>query len=217
MWRTPSGIRILTGPEAVLVRAAIGDMTDTLQEEADGLADEWPCGVRLFDELSWQQRLALLARVATALFKSEVPPPELTAVNEATVAALFAHVERNVWIELDNAREIEPSDDFDIYYWRRMIAACQELPPTDEDFVEEKSVDIEDWQLVIECCADRILWDADWDMPDLFMDAEPALSRKRRQQLGIIPDYFTTPAPDLREQDVPKAFAGLHQLLDDGE
>lgn len=54
MWHTSNDDRTLEGAEAALIRAAVADMTDALQDEADGLVDEWPCGVRLFDELSWR-------------------------------------------------------------------------------------------------------------------------------------------------------------------
>ncbi|MEX2310229.1 MAG: hypothetical protein WD738_21860, partial [Pirellulales bacterium] len=105
MWRTPLGNRTLVGAEAELIRESVANMAEMLREEADGLADEWPCGVNLFDELSWQQRLALLARVAGALLKPDVPAPKLSAVNEAAVAAIFAQIHRNLIIELDTASE----------------------------------------------------------------------------------------------------------------
>jgi hypothetical protein len=214
MWRTPLGNRTLAGAEAELIRDSAASMADMLQEEAEGLTDEWPCGVKLFDELSWQQRLALLARVAGALLKPDAPMPNLSAVNEAAVAAIFAQIHRNLIIELNTAAESHLPADYDIYHWRRRIAACQEPPPSNEDFfLHEQSANLGDWEALLESLADRILWDADWDMPDLFLDVEPKLSRARRRRLGIEKDYFTTPAPDPRDQDVPGIFQGLHELL----
>jgi hypothetical protein len=190
-------------------------MIDMLHEEADGLADEWPTEVRLFDELSWQQRLALLARVANALFRPDIAAPQLSAVNEATVAAIFAHIGTNLIVELDNAKEENLPEDYDIYRWRKLISACQEpRQGVEEEFhLEVGCGDLSDWEVVLECFADRILWDADWDMPDLFLDAEPEISRARRRRLGIEKDYFTVPAPDLRDKDVPATFESLHALL----
>lgn len=214
MWRTPLGDRTLAGAEAELIRESIANMIDMLREEADGLADEWPCGVKLFDELSWQQRLALLARVAGALLKPDAPMPNLSAVNEAAVAAVFAQIHCNLIIELDIATEPHLPADYDIYYWRRRIVAYQEPPQSEEEFfLHEQCVELGEWEVLLDSLADRILWDADWDMPDLFLDAEPKLSRARRRRLGIEKDYFTTPAPDPRDQDVPGIFEGLHELL----
>lgn len=210
MWRTPLGNRTLVGAEAELIRESVANMADMLQE----VADEWPCGVELFDELSWEQRLALLARVAGALLKPDVPTPKVSAVNEAAVAGIFAQIHRNLIIELDTASEPQLPADYDIYYWRRRIAACQEPPQSNEDFfLNEQCVELREWEVLLDCLADQILWDADWDMPDLFLDAEPKLSRARRRRLGIEKDYFTTPAPDLRDHDVPGIFQGLHELL----
>ena len=214
MWWTSSGERTLTGAEAALLRESIGDMTDSLHDEAEGLDDEWPCGVKLFDELSWQQRLFTLERVANALLTSDVPSPELSAVNEATVGAIFAMLRRNVVIELNEANDLHVSSAFDAYYWRRLVAACQEPPGSDDDFyVEVESADLEDWEILIASLGDRILWDADWDMPELFLDEEPDTSRGRRKMLGIHRNYFVSPAPDPLDKEVPTLFANLHQLV----
>ncbi len=85
-WRTPSGDRTLDGPEATLVRAILSDMYELLDEEAHDEAGQWKYGVRLFDELSWSQRLNLLVVVGEALFRLDVPPPDLSAVHEAALA-----------------------------------------------------------------------------------------------------------------------------------
>jgi hypothetical protein len=212
MWRTPIGERTLTGPEADLVRAAVADVVNTLEEEAAGLADVWPCGVRMFDELPWQQRLALLASVAEALLDPNISAPELSAVNEATVAALFAHVERNLTIELDDAADADLSTLIDCYYWRRLLVAGQG-EPNDEFYMEVNSRDLSDWAILIEGYQDHILWDADWDMPELFLDVDPAICQLRKDFLGIDDDYYTFPAPDLHDADAPALFAGLRQLI----
>lgn len=211
MWHTSSGDRTLTGAEAALLKAAIADMTDSLRDEADGLVDEDPCGVKLFDELSWQQRLALLARVASALLDPKVRAPEITAVNEATVAALFAHVTRNLAIELDYATEPELPQDFDRFYWRRLLAACQR-EPNDEFYVEWNSNDADDWNLLIECLQDEILWDNDWSMSELFMDAEPEIGQHNKDYFGIDGDYYADIAPDLRDAEVSAVFSNLQRL-----
>jgi hypothetical protein len=199
----PLGDQTLVIAEAELIRVSVA-IIDRLHEETDGLANEWPSGVRLLDELSWQQRLVLLARVAGALLKPDAPMPNLSAVNEAAVAAIFAQIHCNLIIELDNATEPHLPVDYDIYYWRRRIAACQEPPQSEEEFfLHQGCVELREWEVLLDCLADQILWDADWDMPDLFLDAERALSHARRRRLGIEKDYFTMPAPDLRDQDVP--------------
>lgn len=64
--------------------------------------------IRLFDELSWSQRLALVERVATHLFTPTSSALELTAIAEAAVAALFEHVSFEIDCEIDCEIDGEP-------------------------------------------------------------------------------------------------------------
>lgn len=148
------------------------------------------------------------------VFDPNVRAPDLSVVNEATVAALFAHIERNLKIELDYAKEDDLPPDCDRCYWRRLIAVCQG-EPNNEFYVEADSPELDDWEILIEAFQDQILWDDDWDMPELCMDVEPALSKERKKRLGIEIDYYTLPAPDLRDADASAIFAGLRQLIGD--
>ena len=63
---------------------------------------------------------------------------------------------------------------------------------------EVSSEDVEEWEfLVAECLANRILWaDGDHEGGTAFMDADPAVSRSCRDELGIAEDYYTAIAPD---------------------
>lgn len=89
-----------------------------------------------------------LARIAGALLQPDVRMPKLSAVNEAAVAAIFAHIHRSLIIELDTASEPQLPADYDIYYWRRRIAACQEPPKSEEDFfLHEKCADLGEWEV----------------------------------------------------------------------
>ena len=213
MWHTSTGIRILTGSEGDLVRAGIIDLLGQIQEEQDGLADPWVTGVRLFDELPWHSRLALLADVADALFLPNVEPPELTAINEATIGALFAHIRINVDIEIDVDGELENESSLR-YYWRHLLAGCQTWKREPDDWwVEEKSNQSDDWHTLIEVLENGILWDDDWDMPELFMDVDPELSKARKEKLGIEDDYYVAPAPDSSPKDLQTIADRLRQVL----
>jgi hypothetical protein len=116
-------------------------------------------------------------------------------------------------IELDCANDADPTTNEYAYYWRRLRAACQG-EPNDEFYVEWNSTDVEDWTVLIESLQDQILWEADWDMPELFMDEEPEVSQGRKDQLGILDDYYTDAAPDLRDVDVPAICDGLENLTE---
>ena len=102
MWHTPNGDRKLTGAEAQAVRASIGFMIDTLECEGKELAEPWMFDIPVFDNLSWQQRIALLARVGGSLLQDESPPPELTAVNEAAVGAIYENLRHCLQFEIES-------------------------------------------------------------------------------------------------------------------
>jgi hypothetical protein len=87
MWHTPLGDRILTGPEASLFVVALADMLDALQIEAADETDEpWKYDVRVYDELSWPQRLWMLVLVGEALLLEHLAPPEFTPLRKAPLA-----------------------------------------------------------------------------------------------------------------------------------
>lgn len=214
MWHTPTGDRILAGAEAELIRAAVDDMLDDIRQEKDGYCEDWPYGIEIYDGLPWQQRLALLSLVANALFKVEVPKPRLTAVNEATLGAIIAHLKRNLVIEIDGAYDLDDADDYDRYYWRRRLAACQTPLNSDADHLIPITCDDEDnWDLFIEVLKEDLFWDEDWDMPELFLDAPPELSRKRHKKLNIESDYYTALPPDPSEREIAQLFDGLIRLV----
>jgi hypothetical protein len=64
MWHTPSGDRILTGSEAELFRACLASILSGLEEGQWG--DNLELGIT-FDELTYEQKLAMLERVGSAL------------------------------------------------------------------------------------------------------------------------------------------------------
>ncbi len=41
-----------------------------------------------------------------------------------------------------------------------------------------------------------VLWDEDWDLPELVMDQDPEQGRSIKRLLDITDDYFTAVAPD---------------------
>ena len=100
MWITSLGDRVLRGAEWELFRVGLSTLWDDTESQED---DEEPgtTGVQLFDRLPSPGRLALLAQVATGLHDRAKPCPDLTALNEATVAAIFAQFRYLVEVEID--------------------------------------------------------------------------------------------------------------------
>jgi hypothetical protein len=101
MWRTTRGERTLAGAEAVLVRKSPTAISHALETACIPHEETYESGVDLFDRLSAEQQLAMLAIVGEALLSELVQPPPLTALSEATAAAIFGGLQAMLETELD--------------------------------------------------------------------------------------------------------------------
>ncbi len=118
MWWTPDGERVLQGAEAGLFRAALATIVDMFREDEEGL---WRFNAPPFDELHPAQKLALLAQVGSSLLREETPAPDLTAVTEATVGAIYEVIRLMVEWEID-----QPAA-WRIMVQRRAKGACKDF------------------------------------------------------------------------------------------
>ena len=100
MWWTSDGERVLRDAEWALVREGLSCLWDEVEaaEEEDGPGST---GMAVFDELPKCERLALLATAAKGLTDENEPCPQLTALTEGTVAAIFAHVRYHIEVEIE--------------------------------------------------------------------------------------------------------------------
>ena len=208
MWRTPSGDRTLHGAEGSLVRALVAQVLFDLEMQADS-RDLLLYGVSLFDKLEWPQKIALLALVGPALLDEHIPPPPLNAINEACVAVLFEALVQELQYELDSENGLGAYKN----WWRTLIlAAIRETDGDDGHVPPITSPDFDEWDVILIVLRDRILWDEDWDMPDLVMDKTPEHSRFIKRQLAIPDDYYTGIAPDPSEAELSRARQVLRDL-----
>lgn len=61
------------------------------------------------------------------------------------------------------------------------------------------STDMETWLALVDELIDDVLWDRDFEMSSLFLDADPGRAEELKQTLGINDAYFAVPAPDVAE------------------
>lgn len=221
MWHTSRGDRTLRGAEAVLVGTAIETMIDALLVHIDDafedpMAADCQSGIAVYDLLSATQRVGLLHDVAEHLLTQTESAMPLSAMVEATVAAVYVEIRDQVAIEID----LFPADASDEQQrtWRGLVLAAyeevfqtrrlrefdseQEQVDDAADVPHETSIDITRWEKLIHNLTDAILWDRDFEMAEGFLDADPGVSRHRRRLLGIDEDYFTRVAPDPRPEEV---------------
>ncbi|HEY3324381.1 MAG TPA: hypothetical protein VGP72_28275 [Planctomycetota bacterium] len=203
MWHTSLGDRTLIGGEAALFKHGLRSLLDILS-----IHPGWPSGVHAFDELAYSQKIALLWEVGSALLLPKTPEPKQTAANEAAVAAVFAHLKELIDHELHQNGRGRP-------VVRTMIAECLRA-----DFVRSGrkcprplSDDAEEWDRLVDECADRILWDHDFEVGGWFLDSPPEQASVLRELLRIDDDYYAEAPPDLPPAQIADRVQELRKLV----
>ncbi|TWU58319.1 hypothetical protein [Rubripirellula reticaptiva] len=204
MWHTSRGDRTLRGAESALVGAAIDTMIDALLVHVDvdcvdEVIPDCDSGIDVFDQLTVCQRIGLLHEVAEHLLTETDSPMQLSALAEATVAAIFVEVRDQIAIEIDLFGDSVPPQT----EWRSLtLAAYQSMPESvSVDLPGRDSIDLTAFEDVVDLLSIAILWDRDFEMAESFLDSDPGVSQKRRKILGIDQDYFTSVAPDPRPEE----------------
>ncbi len=209
-WDSSKGNRVLAGHEAILICEAIDRLADELIEELEWghLKFVTVTGARIFDELMTHEKIDILLTVAKHLLLPTPETLELTAENESTAYAIYKVIEQEIAMEIDFEQDDFGEDEFEFSTWRTLAwnawiesTGCgSEGDAEAESFhsfpLDEQCTDHDKWSLIVECLADRILWDRDFEICDTFLDAKPEASQLKKQLLGIDDDYFTAVAPE---------------------
>ncbi len=218
MWPTSSGMRTLRGSEAALVASAISVMIDAFHlrlrddelDEQESPPPDSQTGIAVFDSLTLTQRIAVLQRAAKYLLTGAdgLTADRLSAIDDATVAAIYAEVRDQVAIEIDLCDIVLGADRLDgnrerrsirkpPSHWRSLIfAALRESAIQIDDLTEINDSRLQPWEDAVEVLANEILWDRDFELADGFLDEQPDIARQRKRLLGISDQYFIQPAPD---------------------
>jgi hypothetical protein len=202
---------VLQGAERQLFVESLGTLVDMVT------VDEFSTGIQLLDDLTRNQKIATYHTVARALLVEDEPPPELTAVVEGAVASVYQQVRDMISLELD----VADLDDADFDFgelpegpsWReRAIAAGREVGI--EELPEPDDTDFDEWDLLIGCLEDQLLWDEDWEMVD-HLDASPEVARRVKNELGILYDYFVAVPNDPSDTEAERLLAELVTMTRD--
>jgi hypothetical protein len=212
MWRTPEGKRVLAGAEWDLFREGLGFLWDEVEFEFDdGMEDNACVGVVAFDRLQPGQKLALLALVGEALRDPAVPPPDLTACNEAAVAAVYRHVALLVEFEIEAGRD--PDED-PLVSMREMVRAAyrRHFAPYRVRVPKTSYASAGRWADLVEVMSEGLLWGTDFEDFINLLDLDPGRARRVRERFGIPDDYFTAPAPDPTDAQLEAVRSTLRRL-----
>src|SRR5262249_53337140 len=153
-------------------------LRDSIEEDIRAETDDADTGIPVFDRLTPEQKLALLADTARALLDPAVPMPHHTAANEGAIAAVFSMLRVELETELDIAG-MKEEEEKPTEIRRLLRAVCQGADEREEPLPDETSTDAEEWGWLLEEFEGRIFWDTDFAMGDEFLDLPPDEAREK--------------------------------------
>jgi hypothetical protein len=155
-----------------------------------------------------------MAQVGKALRDEHVPPPDLTAYNCGTVAAVFSCIRTHLHVEIDMTGRGRRRDPWPS--WRSLILAAFEATGAKDDWEGPwpgpRSKKRDDWLLLLHCLEIHILEDFDFDLDAKFRSVPAAKALAVMGQLSIDPDYFYAPPPNPYDDELPAIRRTLHEL-----
>lgn len=203
MWHTEYGDRVLKGAEAkVFATSTLDLIRNELSDDSDFVAD-----IPVFDSLTYPQQIAVLHQIVHALFRPEVPMPDLTAVLEGAVAAVI----QNVYWLLEE--EVEVAADGDASFRSLVAQACRELDAEEElELPNDSCDDLDEWLFCADCLHDAILWDSDYLDAGSFIDLPPERGEKLKELMGVDEEYFQAVAQDPSPRQLKAMITELEAL-----
>ena len=199
MWRTSAGERVLKGAEAKVFAQSLLNLI----EQIEILNDSVEFGIRVFDELTYNQQLSILWLITNGLFREDVLCVELTALNEGAIATVFENLEQELCFEIEEMPKRK--------YWRKLVRnALIELDYTDEPLL--KCNDVDKWLMAVDSLSDLILWDTDYLM-DEILDDPPEQSKFIKHLSGINKNYYNDIADDPDEAVTEKRLFQTKEIL----
>jgi hypothetical protein len=193
-WKTSSGERVLGPKEGRLFL----DLFDSWWEVSGKCADKYCTNVEPFMSLTLKQKQSVAEEVLVHLLTPTLSCPKLSAANESCIFSIFSSM-------MDMHLEVKEE-----VYGQAILDALKERGCFDDeedngDWPYIGCKDDEKWNTAIECLADSILWDRDWEMP--FVQANPGLMRFA----DIEQDYFKKPRAKAGAAERVEAFCSAKE------
>ncbi|KAJ3279189.1 hypothetical protein HK104_001684, partial [Borealophlyctis nickersoniae] len=180
-------------PEAKLWCSVIATMIDfhrmsTEFGHDEGLNYGEPIIQGPFERLSTAEKYTVLEQVTKALIEPTPMPPKQTAVNESAIYYVFGWL-RQEFYDVDGGEDVWGELVLDV------LDSVREGGGDDEEWDEEDDymptmgcLDEYKWDSAIEGICDRILWDCDFEMEDIFPYG--AANLELMAIMGIDSEYF---------------------------
>jgi hypothetical protein len=127
----------------------------------------------------------------------------LTAAVESAIAAVFDYLKIAVIVEIHEP-EIKSN-------WRKMVLAARRERDA-EDLPDEGCEDEQEWSIEIEALSELILWDADYEDEDLYIDKPPEEAQRLKDFMRIKDEYFIEIPEDLKPKEIETKLTELKNL-----
>jgi hypothetical protein len=128
---------------------------------------------------------------------------ELTAALEGAIAAVFEKLREMVMLEIDEP-ELGTST-------RNLVVAARQAMEG-EDVPDPTCTDRAEWDFQIQELADVILWDADYEDGDLYLDRPPEEAQALRMLTRVPQEYYLSIPDDLSDEAAEGQLAELRRL-----
>lgn len=201
MWRTPEGNRTLSGVEAEVFLEGLRSLAAELRDQRDDHESDVPA----FDALSFGQRVSTLHDVANGLFRNDVPVAVHTAVNEAAIYAVYRQLHRMVVDELV-VSEDGGEECFDVRELLHRACSAMRLEGTPPS----ECTDEAEWDALVESLSERVLWDRDFEIGELFLDSPRETGHlKPDGESEVLVSYFNAIPQDPSDVRIDRILADL--------
>ncbi|QDT57648.1 hypothetical protein SV7mr_01310 [Stieleria bergensis] len=220
-WTTQSGTRSLLGPEADLVRGAIGTMVDSHVDQIRDDRYEWQYGVPWFDQWDPGQRLWLLDHVTRALLGHHMI---------ASPAAMFDSAVDAIFCEILDLIRIEISDDQydDQFYemidgadyqaggtlsrqqtptrsWRQGVINALATQQGSRPNIDASDCDLNRWIERVTWIADEVIGIRHYQKAEAFRDVDYSILQRFLRDRALPEDYLERIPPLPRPDEVQHA------------
>jgi hypothetical protein len=200
MWRTQCGERILEDTEARVFAESLSSLLDNaIMDQFDDYESDVVC----FDNLTYGQKISVLATIGNGLFRKDVASVDLTAVVEGAIGAVFQHLKYMIVFEIDMSEATT--------YWRELVVAARKGADV-EDVPSPTCADVDEWELEVEGLSDCILWDRDYEEDHIYVDHAPEKTQFLKYMARILDDYYTAIADDLTDKEAAATLKELKKL-----
>ena len=206
---------VLTGATAEVFKHATHRLVDDIRVEVPRLGEErvyrYEVGIELFDNLPWEQKFVLIDRVLACLLEPKIESPPRAAYLDATVAAIFVAMLNEIQMEIDMLDDEDCDDDDPTVARKRTLDAVLSVSGDSMhgDLPTADSTDIDDWRVLVDTLADRVLPDEDWALANSALDLPPSKANALKQSMGISTDYFSAIPPDANRDQARTAWASI--------